>query len=79
MFRNPNDCKRFYRCVATQVQGRFFMYEYTCPSETVFDEATRLCMWPMSVPECSNYYHPKDTSVNEVEKENNRRRTIINP
>lgn len=79
MFRNPNDCKRFYRCVATQVQGRFFLYEYTCPSETVFDEATRLCMWPQSVPECSNYYTSKDTSVNEVERENNRRRTIINP
>lgn len=79
MFRNPNDCKRFYRCVATQVQGRFFMYEYTCPSETVFDEATRLCMWPQSVPECSNYYTSKDTSVNEVERESNRRRTIIDP
>lgn len=79
MFRNPNDCKKFYRCVATQVQGRFFMYEYTCPSETVFDEATRLCMWPQSVPECSNYYNPKDTTLNEVERESNRRRTIINP
>lgn len=79
MFRNPNDCKKFYRCVATQVQGRFFMYEYTCPSETVFDEATRLCMWPQSVPECSNYYTSKDTSLNEVERESNRRRTIIDP
>jgi hypothetical protein len=56
MFRNPNDCKRFFRCVEFGFENRFMIYEYSCPTDTVFDEHTKLCMWPDSVPECSNYY-----------------------
>lgn len=57
MFRHPRDCRRFYRCVDIGSSGRFVTYEYTCPSDTVFDETSKLCLWAQSVPECSNYYN----------------------
>lgn len=56
MFRHPRDCRRFYRCVDIGSGGRFVSYEYTCPSDTVFDETSKLCLWAQSVPECSTYY-----------------------
>lgn len=82
MFRNPSDCKRFYRCVDAGLESRYMIYEFSCPHDTVFDEQTKLCLWPDSVPECSNYYSggsPSGTprtsprkpsgSGNEVERE----------
>lgn len=75
MYRNPKDCRKFYRCVDTGVDGRYRIYEYTCPSETVFDDITRLCMWPENVPECSRYYMKDAPGNNEVEREARR----INP
>ncbi|XP_074603802.1 chitotriosidase-1-like [Brevipalpus obovatus] len=56
MFRNPNDCKKFYRCV--DMGGRFRMFEYDCPQDTVFDSTTQVCQWPSAVPECTDYYGP---------------------
>jgi len=65
MNRHPKDCKKFYRCVDSGVQGRYMVYEYDCPNDTVFDTNTNLCLWPQSVPECSNYYINSD-QPNEV-------------
>ena len=50
-FRNPNDCKTFYRCVDHGEDG-FRQYEYTCPARTVFNEAMQSCDWPENVPGC---------------------------
>lgn len=72
MFRNPQDCKKFYRCVELGFEGRFSMYEYECPQDTVFDSATQICLWPNSVPECRNYY-----SQNEILGGNGRWNPII--
>jgi len=63
MFRNPNDCKKFYRCVDFGIENRFMVYDYSCPTDTVFDEASKLCLWPTSVPECADYYTPGGRSA----------------
>jgi len=69
MFRHPNDCKRFYRCVDFGIENRYMFYEYNCPSDTVFDEHTKLCLWADSVPECSKNDNKDIAAGNEIERE----------
>lgn len=52
-FRNPNDCRKFYQCVASSTPGQYTIYEYNCPTGTVYDENNHNCAWPESVPECN--------------------------
>lgn len=52
-FRNPNDCRKFYQCVASDTPGKYTIYEYNCPTGTVYDENNHNCAWPDSVPECN--------------------------
>jgi len=54
-FRHPNDCKKFYRCVEIEDE-KYLTFEYTCPTGTVFDKESKICLWPFSVSDCKNYY-----------------------
>lgn len=66
MFRNPRDCKKFYRCV--EMGSRFYKYDYVCPTETVFDSETQICIWPDSVPECRNYYSQNEIAGSSLKR-----------
>ena len=53
-FVYPHDCKKFYRCVATQQiaseifsnQQRFTIFHFVCPGGTIFDERIQVCNHP---------------------------------
>jgi len=45
-FKNPDDCKGFYRCVYFQ------KFDFTCPDGTVFDETITACNYPSEAPPC---------------------------
>lgn len=51
-FVNPNDCKKFYRCVRISIEEKYKIYEYTCPPNTVFDIDSTNCLWDYLVPNC---------------------------
>lgn len=80
MHRHPEDCKKFYQCVGTREEGKYRIYEYTCPDETVFDMRTKRCTWPKEVSECNNVFFkrrynnrrsqwPRRLSLNESGKD----------
>lgn len=53
LWRNPNDCTKFYRCVAITDDGRVFKrFEFQCPQETVFDELNGVCNFPHATSPC---------------------------
>ena len=54
-FAYPNDCKKFYRCVATQNlvsevifngSQKFNIFYFVCPAGTIFDERVQVCNHP---------------------------------
>ena len=54
-FAYPNDCKKFYRCVATQNlvsevifngSPKFNIFHFVCPAGTIFDERVQVCNHP---------------------------------
>ena len=54
-FAYPNDCKKFYRCVATQNlvsevifngSQKFNIFHFVCPAGTIFDERVQVCNHP---------------------------------
>lgn len=53
-FSYPNDCKRFYRCVATNRivsevfngSAHFNIFHFACPAGTIFDERVQVCNHP---------------------------------
>ena len=56
-FAYPNDCKKFYRCVATQSivseifsgSNNFNIFHFVCPAGTIFDERVQVCNHPRAV------------------------------
>ncbi|XP_074596184.1 uncharacterized protein LOC141851335 [Brevipalpus obovatus] len=55
-FRNPYDCKMFYRCVSDPVLETFDLYLYyqRCPANLVFDEKAQSCNYPMFSEPCDD-------------------------
>ncbi len=52
-FRNPDNCKKFYRCVDLWQNGReLTIYHFKCPPGTVFDEEVSVCNWPQLAAPC---------------------------
>lgn len=52
-FRNPTNCKKFYRCVDLWQNGReLTIYHFNCPVGTVFDETVSICNWPQLAAPC---------------------------
>ncbi len=52
-FRNPTNCKKFYRCVDLWQNGReLTIYHFNCPVGTVFDENVSVCNWPQAAAPC---------------------------
>merc|ERR1712223_1732114 len=63
-FRYPNDCKRFYRCVDWDHDGRdFSIFHFLCPVGTVFDEGIQICNHPRLAPPCDE--NDNNTSNND--------------
>ncbi|KAJ6220919.1 hypothetical protein RDWZM_006731 [Blomia tropicalis] len=52
LFRNPDSCLKFIRCVETKIEGQFQLFYHECPDKTVFNNQTQLCDWVENVPEC---------------------------
>lgn len=53
-FRNPTNCKKFYRCVDLWQNGReLTIYHFNCPVGTVFDESVSVCNWPQLAAPCT--------------------------
>ncbi|KAH9416601.1 Cht9p [Dermatophagoides pteronyssinus] len=52
LYRQPDDCTKFIRCVETKIEGQFQLFFYECPEKTVFNNESKLCDWVENVPEC---------------------------
>lgn len=52
LFRNPESCTAFIRCLETAIEGQYQLFFHTCPDKTVFNSESRLCDWVENVPEC---------------------------
>ncbi|KPM07813.1 Sar s 15 allergen (chitinase-like protein) [Sarcoptes scabiei] len=52
LFRNPESCTKFIRCVETDIEDQFQLFFYECPDKTVFNSKTQLCDWVENVPDC---------------------------
>lgn len=52
LYRNPNNCLAFVRCIETRIEGAFQVFHHECPDKTVFNNLTKLCDWVENVPEC---------------------------
>ncbi|KAH9497248.1 putative chitinase 2 [Dermatophagoides farinae] len=52
LYRQPDDCTKFIRCVETKIEGQFQLFFYECPEKTVFNNDSKLCDWVENVPEC---------------------------
>ncbi|XP_046632543.1 acidic mammalian chitinase-like [Daphnia pulicaria] len=52
-FRDPNDCGKYYLCVANG--SEWVIYNFECGAGTVFDPSTNNCNFPYNVPGCENY------------------------
>ncbi|KAJ8730088.1 hypothetical protein PYW07_017126 [Mythimna separata] len=64
-FANPNDCKKFYRCVDWDGDGkRFSVYHFDCGEGTIWDPAVETCNHEDSV------YPPRDCSGSQSQNEN---------
>lgn len=64
-FANPNDCKKFYRCVDWDGEGkRFSVYHFDCGEGTIWDPAVETCNHEESV------YPPRDCSGSQSQSEN---------
>ena len=50
LFRNPNDCTKFYKCVGLWQNS----YHFNCPHGLVFDETICSCNWPYKAAPCKN-------------------------
>lgn len=64
-FADPNDCKKFYRCVDWDGNGkRFSVYHFDCGEGTIWDPALDTCNHEDSV------YPPRDCSGAQSQNEN---------
>ncbi|MBD2518571.1 chitin binding domain-containing protein [Nostoc sp. FACHB-973] len=54
-FVNPNDCKKFYRCVDFG-DGKFTKFDFDCGPGTIFDEELSTCNHPWAVNPNSKCY-----------------------
>ncbi|CAH0701195.1 unnamed protein product [Spodoptera exigua] len=64
-YANPNDCKKFYRCVDWDGDGkRFSVYHFECGEGTIWDPAVETCNHEESV------YPPRDCSGSESQSAN---------
>ncbi|XP_067143056.1 dentin sialophosphoprotein-like isoform X2 [Centruroides vittatus] len=53
-FRDPDDCRKFYRCVSYSESGKkFHIYNFKCPKSLVFDERLSTCNWPSKNISCN--------------------------
>ncbi|XP_060802886.1 mucin-22-like [Amyelois transitella] len=65
-YANPNDCKKFYRCVDWDGNGeRFSVYHFECGEGTIWDPQLDTCNHEDSV------YPPRDCSGVQSQNENN--------
>ncbi|KOB70017.1 Uncharacterized protein OBRU01_10251 [Operophtera brumata] len=63
-YTNPNDCKKFYRCVDWDGDGkRFSVYHFECGEGTIWDPALDTCNHEESV------YPPRDCSQTQAQTE----------
>lgn len=63
-YPNPNDCKKFYRCVDWDGDGnRFSVYHFECGEGTIWDPALDTCNHEESV------YPPRDCSQTQAQNE----------
>ncbi|OQR74193.1 hypothetical protein BIW11_09234 [Tropilaelaps mercedesae] len=54
LYRHPNDCSKFYRCIS----GRDLYLEavqFDCAPGLAFDETSASCTWPDNVPACARF------------------------
>ncbi|XP_053607580.1 mucin-22-like [Plodia interpunctella] len=65
-YANPNDCKKFYRCVDWDGNGeKFSVYHFECGEGTIWDPNLDTCNHEESV------YPPRDCSGTQSQNENN--------
>ncbi|XP_023218621.1 dentin sialophosphoprotein-like [Centruroides sculpturatus] len=68
-FRDPDDCRKFYRCVSYSESGKkFHIYNFKCPKSLVFDERLSTCNWPSKNISC-NINIDDDDEDKEMPKE----------
>lgn len=71
-FRDPDNCRKFYRCVNYSKSGkRFRAYEFKCPKKLVFDHRLNTCNWPNKEISCEGDFDMDDedeTPTDEVLK-----------
>lgn len=53
---DPNDCGKFYNCVAN-ASGGWTVFSQQCAPGTVFSQMINGCAHPQNVPGCENYYN----------------------
>ena len=52
LYRDPNSCFKFIRCLETMIEGQFQLFFHQCPDRTVFNNEKKLCDWIENTPEC---------------------------
>ncbi|XP_045772326.1 mucin-22-like [Maniola jurtina] len=60
-FANPNDCKKFYRCVYEDKDG-YTKYEFSCAEGTAWDVKIQSCNYMSKVEACHSNQHPMNTT-----------------
>ncbi|KAL0893082.1 hypothetical protein ABMA27_014721 [Loxostege sticticalis] len=67
-YGDPNDCKKFYRCVSNG-KGDFTKYEFTCGDGTIWDQEILACNHENVNNKCSgsNVNHSATTAMPQLE------------
>jgi len=72
-FRNPYDCKRFYRCYhndeVERAEGNLRIGFFQCRDDMVFDEASQACVLASITDECHNKLVPHEPEDVKEDKE----------
>jgi len=72
-FRNPFDCKRFYRCYHNdeleKTAGVLRIGFFQCRDDMVFEEASQTCVLATATQECKNIQVPNEPEDVVVDKE----------
>ncbi|XP_034830826.1 uncharacterized protein Mur89F [Maniola hyperantus] len=60
-FANPNDCKKFYRCV-NEDKDEYTKYEFSCAEGTAWDVKIQSCNYMSEVEACHSNQHSINTT-----------------
>lgn len=55
MFADPNNCRKFIRCVSSAGSQRYSVFKFDCAPGTAFNEQQQYCDYIYNVPSCGGH------------------------